>query len=58
LKKKINKIIFYFVEEGPGRGSQDIKKKCNVNYFDFFFFSVFLMDVMGGKITMNLTELQ
>jgi len=27
-----------------------------VNYFDFFFFSFFLMDVMGEKITMNLKE--
>jgi len=48
----------YFVEEGPGRGSEDIKKACNVNCFvDFFFFSVFLMDVMGGKITITLKEL-
>jgi hypothetical protein len=38
-------ITFYFVEEGPGRGSEDIKKECNVNCFDFFFFSVFLVDV-------------
>jgi hypothetical protein len=43
----------YFVEEGPGRGSEDIKKEYNDNCFDFFF-SVFLMDVMGGKITINL----
>jgi len=54
---KINQITFYFVEEGSGRGSEDIKKECNVNYFDFFFFSVFLMNVMGGKITINLKEL-
>jgi len=34
-------------------------KECNVNCFDFFFFSVFFffMDVMGGKITVNLKEL-
>jgi len=55
--KKINEITFYFVEEGPGRVSEDIKKECKVNGFDFFFFSVFLMDVMCGKITINLTEL-
>jgi hypothetical protein len=36
---------------------EDIKKEYNVNSFDFFFFSVFLMDVMGGKITVNLKEL-
>jgi hypothetical protein len=56
LKQKYQ-ITFYFVEEGPGRGSEDIKKECNVNCFDFFFFSVFLMNVMGGKITINLIEL-
>jgi hypothetical protein len=43
--------------EGPGRGSEDVKKNCNVNRFDIFFFSVFLVDVMGGKITINLKEL-
>jgi len=36
LQKNINQITFYFVEEGPGRGSGDIKKECNVNCFDFF----------------------
>jgi hypothetical protein len=55
--KKINQITFYFVEEGLGHGSEDIKTECNVNCFDFFFFSVFLMGVMGGKITINLKEL-
>jgi len=57
LKKNINQITFYFVEEGPGRGSEDIKKECNVNCFDIFFFSVFLMGVLGRKITINLKEL-
>jgi len=57
LEQNINQITFYFAEEGPGSGSEDIKKECNVNCFDFFFFSVFLMDVMGGKITVNLKEL-
>jgi len=56
LRKNINQNAFYFVEEGPDRGSEDIKKECNVNCLDFFFFSVFLMDVMGGKITINLKE--
>jgi len=37
LKKNINQITFYFVEEGPGCGSEDIKKECNVKHFDFFF---------------------
>jgi len=57
LKKNINQITFYSVEEGPGRGSEDIKNESDVNCFDFYFFSVFLMDVMGGKITINLIEL-
>jgi hypothetical protein len=57
LKKNINQITFHFAEEGPGGGSEDIKKDCNVNCFDFFLFSVILMDVMGGKITINLKEL-
>jgi hypothetical protein len=56
LEKNTNQVTFYFVEEGPGRGSEDIKKECNFICFDFFFFSVFLMDVMGGKITVNLIE--
>jgi len=56
LTKNINQITFYFAEEGPGRGSEDIKKEFNVNCFDFFFFSVFLMYVMGGKITIILKE--
>jgi len=55
--KKINQNASYFVEEGPGRGSEDIKKEHNVNCFDFFIFSVFLMDVMGGEITVDLKEL-
>jgi len=41
LKTNIKQITFYFVEEGPGCGSEDIKKECNINSFDFFFFSVF-----------------
>jgi len=55
--KNVNQITFYFVEEGPGRASEDIKKECNVNCFDFFFFSLFLMDVTSGKITINLKEM-
>jgi hypothetical protein len=36
---------------------QKTSRKTNVNCFDFFFFSVVLMDVMGGKITITLKEL-
>jgi len=57
LGKNISQIAFNIAEEGPGRGSENIKKERNVNCFDFFFFSLFLMDVMGGKITINLKEL-
>jgi len=58
LKKYINEITIYFVDEGPGRGSEDIKRECNVNCFDFFFFfSVFLMDDVGGKAILILKEL-
>jgi len=48
-KKNINPITFFFVEEGPGRGSEDIEEEYNVNCFDFPFSSVFLMLVMVGK---------
>jgi len=48
--KQINQITFNFLEKDPGRGSEDIKKDCNVNCFDFFLFSTSLVDVMGGKI--------
>jgi len=38
---KINQVTFYFVEEGPCRGSEDIRKECNVNCFDFSSFLSF-----------------
>jgi len=57
LKKNINPITLYFAEEGSCCGSEDINKECDVNCFDFFFSSVILMDVMGGKITISLKEL-
>jgi hypothetical protein len=38
LKKTIIQITFYFVEEGPGRGSENTRKECNVNCFDVSFF--------------------
>jgi len=45
LKKNINQITFYFVEEDPDHDSEDIKKECNVNCFDFFF----LFSLFGGR---------
>jgi hypothetical protein len=56
IEKNINQITRYCAEEGPDRGSEDIKKECNVNCFDIFFFSVFLMDVMVGKIIINFKK--
>jgi len=53
----MNQITLYFVEEGPGRGSEDTKKDCNVNCFDIFFFCVFMMDVMRGEILIYAKEL-
>jgi hypothetical protein len=41
-KTNIDQISFYFVEEDPDSGSEDIKKECDVNCFDFFLlFSLF-----------------
>ena len=34
----MDQITFYFAEEGPCHGSEDIKKESSVNCFDFFFF--------------------
>ena len=55
-EKNSIKSLFYVVEAGPGHGSEDIKKDCDVNCFDFFFFSVFLTRVMGGKITITISS--
>jgi len=48
LKKNINQIAFNFAEEGPGRGSEDIKTECDVSCFDIFFFSVFFFNGSHG----------
>ena len=53
----MKQITFHSVEEGPCRAAEYTEKECNVNCFDFFFFSVFLMEVMSGKITIDLKEL-
>jgi hypothetical protein len=40
IGKNINQITFYFAEEDPGHGSEDIKKECNkYHLFWYFFFS-------------------
>jgi len=38
IEKNTNQISFYLGEEGPGLASEDSKKECNVNCFEFFFF--------------------
>jgi hypothetical protein len=40
--KKYQPNHLHFAEEGPGHGSEDIKKECNVNCFDFLL--LFLQD--------------
>jgi len=37
LEKNINQVTFNFVEEGSGRGSEDIKKELTSIVFIFFF---------------------
>jgi hypothetical protein len=44
---KKNQITFYFVEEDPGRGSEDIKEECNINCFEFFFFFLYFYGCHG-----------
>jgi len=39
--KKYQSITFYFVEEGPGRGSEDTKKEYNVIFLFFLLFCLF-----------------
>jgi hypothetical protein len=51
------KSLFILLEKAQVRVPEDIKKECNVNCFDLFFFSVFLMGAMGIKITINSKEL-
>ena len=47
------KSLFILLKKGTGRGSEDIKTECDVNCFDIIFSSLFLVDVVGGKITFN-----
>jgi hypothetical protein len=57
--KKLQSNHFYFVLADLGRVSEGIKKECNVNSFDFFLlFCLFFMEVIGGKIAINLAELR
>jgi hypothetical protein len=39
--KNVNQTTFYFVEDGPGCGSEDIKKDCNFNCLIFSSFLSF-----------------
>jgi hypothetical protein len=50
IEKNVNRVTFYFVEDAPGRATEDIKKECKVDCFDFLFFSVFFVGRRGwGK---------
>ena len=54
-EKNINQTTFNFAEESPGRGSEDIKKDCNINCFDFLIlFS--LSDGRHGRKNHNKLE--
>ena len=41
IEKNINQITFYFAEEGPGRGSEDIKKNVTSTVLIFLRFCIF-----------------
>jgi len=41
IEKNINQITFYFAEEGPGCGSEDIQKEFNINCSDYSSFLSF-----------------
>jgi len=40
-KKNISQITFYFVEEGPGRSSEDIRKNVTSAVLIFSYFYLF-----------------
>jgi len=59
LKKITIKSLFILLNRGPSHGSEDIKKECNVTSFDFFFFSVFLLDVEKSQSAQkNCTKIE
>ena len=55
--KKINQSLCILLKNVQAMAQKTSRKNLTSNLFDFFFFSVFLMDVMGGKITINLKDL-
>jgi hypothetical protein len=57
LKKNINQITFYFVEEGSGRGSEDTKKNVTSTVLIFSAFLSFWWMSWVEKRTINLKEL-
>jgi len=54
--KKI-KLLFIVLKMAQALLQKTSRNNVHVNCFEFFFFSVFLMDAMGRKITINLKEL-
>jgi len=57
IEKISNKSLFILLKKAQAVVQKTSRKNVNVNCFDFFFFSIFLMDVVGGKITINLKKL-
>ena len=56
MGKKISmKSLSILLEKVQAVVQKTSRKKVTLTVLIFFFFSVFLMDVMGGKITVNLT---
>jgi len=57
LKKIPIKSLFILLKKTQTVVQKTSRKNVTSTAFIFFFFSVFFMDVMGGKITVNLKDL-
>jgi hypothetical protein len=53
----VNQITFILFKKAQAVVQKTSRKNVTSTVLIFFVFSVFLMDVMGGKITVNLKEL-
>ena len=53
----IIKTLFILLKKAQAAFQKTSRKNVMSTVLIFFFFSIFLMDVMGGKITINLKEL-
>jgi hypothetical protein len=57
IEKISIKSLFILLKTAQAVVQKPSRKNVMPTVLSFFFFSVFLMDVMGGKITINLKEL-